>query len=111
LTYLKKHLDFQSQIDAYRDIITQCQKREPLQFVLHQPVPGQKYSLAPWCYLSGERIYHDFRREYICDPDLLALLRESTSFGKEDAALQSISDQNWQTWLDKTLIVPVELTE
>jgi len=111
LTYLKKHLDYQSQVDAYREIITRCQKREPLQFSPPQPVPGQKYCLAPWCYLAGERIYNDFRREYIYDPDLVAMLRETTSFDRGDAAHQSISDQNWQTWLEKTLIVPVELIE
>ncbi|NLN70227.1 MAG: glycosyltransferase family 4 protein [Chloroflexi bacterium] len=108
LPYLQEHLNYHRQVSTYGEIITRSQKRQSLQFIPPQPAPDQLYSLAPWCFLTGERIYHDFRGEYFHDQALVALARESQSFTQQEASQQHISAQEWEAWLADTLIAPIE---
>lgn len=108
LAYLKANLDYQHQVSAYVEIITRCKKREPLQFFHPQGSPYQYFGLAPWCTLAGEYIYHDFRAEHIQAPDLLALLREMDTFSWAEVDARDISNDQFQSWIERTLIVPVE---
>jgi glycosyltransferase involved in cell wall biosynthesis len=106
--YLHEHLDYHHQISTYAEVITRCEKREPLIFSYRELLPGQQYSLAPWCDIAGERIYHDFHGVYVHEPDLIGLLQAGPTFSRVVAANQHIPDQRWEEWLARTLIVPVE---
>jgi hypothetical protein len=108
LDYLKTQMDFQRQVTSYREIITNCQKREPLQYIPPHISEFQPCALAPWCDIGGKRIFHDFRGTYEEDRVLTDLLRKSALVSQVEAAAQGIPDQQWQQWLDKTWLVPVE---
>lgn len=108
LAYLRAELDYQRQLLSYAEIITRCEKREPLLFSSPQMDPNQHYRLAPWCYVTGECIYHDFRGEYIHDQDLIEILTNNPVFSRADADLRHFPDAQWEAWLGDTLIVPVE---
>ena len=109
--FLRENLDYQRQVSAYREIITQCKKREPLRFSPYSTSPEQKFCLAPWCYLAEDRIYHDYRGDYVYDGDLIAILHEQKNFSKKDAEKRQISEQQWDLWLEETLIVPADLLQ
>ncbi|MFN2304330.1 MAG: glycosyltransferase family 4 protein, partial [Anaerolineales bacterium] len=47
-TFLQSEMSFSRQIEAYAEIITKCEKRERMQFVLPAESSDQKYMLAPW---------------------------------------------------------------
>lgn len=108
LAYLQANLNYHHQISTYGKIITRCKKRKSLKFSHPQSYPDQRFSLAPWCYIAGERIYHDFRGDYFHDPDLIGIIQEMPQFSQIDVADELISEQHWQSWLADTLIVPVE---
>jgi len=108
LDYLKTNMDFQRQVSSYSEIITTCSKREPLQFIPPQYDDHQPFALAPWCDIDGERIFHDFRGIFEENQRLSDWLRESPVVSKAEAAAQGVPMQQWQQWLDKTWLVPVE---
>ncbi|MBW6466908.1 MAG: glycosyltransferase family 4 protein [Brevefilum sp.] len=109
LEYIKTQMDFQHQVTSYREIIINCKKREPLQFIPPQLSEHQPFALAPWCDIDGKRIFHDFRGTYEEDRVLTDMLRKSALVSQAEAAALGIPDQQWQQWLDKTWLVPVEL--
>lgn len=111
LAYLQENLDYHRQVSAYVEIITHCKKRELLHFCHPQATPDQRFGLAPWCSVVGEHIFHDFKAEYIESPDLVALLQDKLSFSCAEAVSQDISNDQWQAWIEHTLIVPVESRE
>lgn len=108
LDYLKETMDIDRQITAYGEIITHCEKRERLEFALPHYTLDQPYTLAPWCYCDGERIFHDFCGVFERAPELTNLLREHPQISQRVAAANGITDEHWQTWLDRTWLVPVE---
>jgi glycosyltransferase involved in cell wall biosynthesis len=108
LDYLKETMDIDRQIGAYGEIITHCEKRERLAFVSPRTSQDQAYALAPWCYADGERIFHDFHGAFEPAPALTGLLREHPQVSQARAAAEGITDEQWQTWVDRTWLVPVE---
>jgi glycosyltransferase involved in cell wall biosynthesis len=106
--YLKTQMDFEHQVTSYSEIITDCHKREPLQFIPPHYDEHQPFALAPWCDIDGNRIFHDFRGTYEEDRVLTDVLRKMPFVSQAGAAAQGIPAQQWQQWLDKTWIVPVE---
>jgi glycosyltransferase involved in cell wall biosynthesis len=108
LKYLKATMDIDQQLTAYREIITGCVKRERLQFSAASVDEQQSYTLAPWCYMDGERLYHDYRGTYEQDAELAGLLRKSSAVSRGVAIDAGISEQRWDAWLARTWLVPVE---
>lgn len=106
LSFLQEQMDFNQQIGSYVEIIENCSKRERLQFLMSEPCETQAFQLAPWCYLDGERIYHDFHRTFAHVPELAKLLRERDTITKSFAYRLGVSEKKWETWLDRTWIVP-----
>lgn len=106
LAFLRANLDFERQVNAYAEIITKCEKREMLQFSHPQFGPKQSFSLAPWCYFDGDRIYHDFKGVFTPARQLADLFRKSASISPFDASEAGISRETWGSWVDRTWIVP-----
>ncbi len=104
---LKATMDFDHQVESYAEIITSCRKREQLRFSRHEYDEGQRYCLAPWCYLDGERLYHDYHRTFTTADELSKLLKEKAEINRKDAEQAGITAVCWQNWVDQTWIVPV----
>ncbi len=108
LAYLKSKMNFRRQISSYVNIITNSTKLPPLQFGLPKYNDEQLYLLAPWCYIHGQRIFHDFRGEYEKEITLTELLKNKPQFTKREATNNGITDQQWDQWMDKTWLVPMD---
>lgn len=105
LAYMEKELNFDHQIEAYAEIILNCEKRASLEYQLPQ-VDGQtRYRLAPWCYTRGDEIFHDFRGGFETSAELIAMLNQSSYLTRDAALQQGIDQVVWQDWIDKTYIV------
>jgi len=104
---LRKSLDFDQQVRTYTDIITGCQKREPLRFRYPERSQDQRFLLAPWCYLDGKRIYHDFQGMFADAEELAMLLADNTLLTLADARQAGITQETWQEWMDRTWIIPI----
>lgn len=107
LDYLKWTMDIHYQVTTYSEIITQCKKREALTFSMPQYRQDQPYALAPWCYMDGERIYHDFHMKYEHDQVLTRLLMAWPTLSRANTAAEGIGDEDWDRWLSRTWLVPV----
>jgi glycosyltransferase involved in cell wall biosynthesis len=104
--FLKETMNFERQVNAYAEIITQCKKREPLRFSTPKYDSTAPYILAPWCYLNGDRIYHDFRGIFEPAKVLAVLLRQSDAISRQEASDAGIPSETWETWIERTYIVP-----
>lgn len=107
LEYLKSNMDIYRQVSSYSQIITCCEKRDPLIFSAPRHTVDQPYTLAPWCYVDGERIYHDFHMHYETDEVFTQLLADPV-ISRAETAAKGIPDTHWDRWLARTWLVPVE---
>lgn len=107
LNTLKAGMNFDQQIDAYADIIINCRKREPLDFRYPERYRDRAYSLSPWCYLDGNRIFHDFHGTFAVAEELAMLLAKRETITTADAEQAGIPIETWQEWIDWTWIVPI----
>jgi glycosyltransferase involved in cell wall biosynthesis len=105
--FLRKTMDFDRQVNAYAEIIVNSEKRARLEFSRAKMTEDQAFCLAPWCYLQGERLYHDFRGTFEPASDLHGLLGRGTQITQKDALDRGISPDRWQVWLENTWLVPV----
>lgn len=108
LDHLHAIMDFHRQVNSYAEIITQCEKRAPLMFSIPHYDADQGYILAPWCYITGEHIYHDFHQNYEKDAVLIRLLEEHEVISQAEAVSRGVTAEHWQKWLDNTWLVRVE---
>ena len=108
LSTLKSMMDFDTQVDTYAEIITSCEKRDQLAFNLPGFKEDQSFILAPWCYLDDERIFHDFRGVFEQAGSLAQLIKGKKYVTHQQAAALGISEDDWETWIEKTWIVPAE---
>jgi glycosyltransferase involved in cell wall biosynthesis len=60
------HTNFQqsAMVEAYADIILNAKKRGNMPYHFTPITPETRFILAPWCYVSGKGIYHDFKGTY-----------------------------------------------
>lgn len=105
LRALRMRMDFDHQITAYAGIITSCPKRKLLRFSPPEHSEDQCYVLAPWCYLDGERIYHDFQGAFTQAGALTDMLRDADIITRKDAEKAGITSETWKNWVDSTWIV------
>ena len=108
LDYFKANMNIDQQVSRYSEIITQCKKRETLPFSAPRYKTNQPFSLAPWCYVDGDRIYHDFHQQYEVDQGFTELLRKSPGISSAEIAAKGIPTATWEQWLARTWIVPVQ---
>lgn len=105
--FLASELNFARQVEAYAEIITMCEKRDRLTFILPDQSTDQQFMLAPWCYLSADRIYHDYEGKFFPAPQLANLMRNREKINLADALEMEVTSEIWQSWIEKSWIVPV----
>lgn len=106
LDYLHRELDFDKQIQSYANLITGAQKRTSLAFRVSTPEENLRYKLAPWCDLAGDRIYHDYRGRFEPAGALVEVFGKERVISLASAKKKGVTDQTWETWIEKTYIVP-----
>lgn len=106
MTFLHAHLDYARQVSGYAQIITQAQKKPPMAYAPVQPGPETPYRLAPWCYLSQDAIYHDFRGRFEPAPQLADLFNDNDEITQQLVLEQGYPSTLWAGWIAKTYIIP-----
>ncbi len=106
LDYLKKEFDFEKQVHSYGEIITGCKKKKKFSFTPSGSDGNKKYVLAPWCYFHENKIFNDFKSSFEDARDLSELLKRSDCMYKKDAFVNGITENQWESWINKTWIVP-----
>jgi len=108
LDYLHTRYSIRAQLEGYAQVILNASRREPLVY-RHTPLDGQtRFALAPWCYLSGRGIYHDFRADYLADRPLLELLRVCPQgFTLAEAEAHGVPHDSVMEWYRDGYVVPL----
>lgn len=107
MDFLHQHMDFEMQVAAYTQTIIDATKRLPLDFKAFEPDRDTLYQLAPWCELSGDGVYHDYRGQFEPAEDLVPLLVGEPQISLRQAMAKGITEAAWQAWIEKTYIVPL----
>lgn len=107
IAYLKEKFDIKEQLNAYGEIILNCEKREKLLFLAPALKMDQAYALAPWCYFKEDLIYHDFHGGFEHAGRLADLLQKLGFISLEEAIDAGITTNEWESWVEKTWIEPV----
>jgi glycosyltransferase involved in cell wall biosynthesis len=106
LDYLHQNLDYQRQMEGVSNIITTARKKNPMSFEPLDTSLDRKYRLAPWCYFKGDRIFHDFKGEFVSAQALRDLLYDREWITERQAYATGFTNVVWQRWIEKTYIVP-----
>jgi glycosyltransferase involved in cell wall biosynthesis len=104
LDYLKTHYNFVDQLAAYAETIENAQVARPMQFKPQAITESTAFTLAPWCYITQGRIYHDFHADYRTDAALIALLESGLTVEKAQRA--GIDAETFEAWYRDGYIVP-----
>ncbi len=70
---LKRRFQRSDMVSAYADVILNAKKRDPMPYVYRPIDANTAFTLAPWVYNTGQRLYNDLTETYIPAQDLLAL--------------------------------------
>jgi glycosyltransferase involved in cell wall biosynthesis len=104
LDYLKVNYNFTDQLEAYAETIENARVHEPMKFQPQMMTPDTAFKLAPWCYLTNGRIYHDFKATYYEDSILLFLLE--TGLSVQAAQDFGVSEEQFEGWYREGYIIP-----
>ncbi len=103
LKWLYTHFSQETMVKAYADIILNAQKLAPMPYQHPVFTPKTRWMLAPWCFVSHGRVYHDFLGEFVADSALAALVyKYPRGFTVKEAKPARL-----QMWLDEGFVVPV----
>jgi len=104
LDYLKVHYNFKDQLAQYAETIENANIAEPMSFDPKPIDANTRFRLAPWCYATGNRIYHDFRADYKDDAALIALLEDGATVATAQA--KGIDAATFESWYRDGYLVP-----
>lgn len=104
MDYLKVHYNFKDQLASYTMVIEQAKIATPMTFSPQAISQTTTFSLAPWCYMNDERIYHDFRADYREDSVLATLLESGLTITKAQAF--GVNEAEFEAWYRDGYIVP-----
>ncbi len=105
LDYLKVHYNFTDQLESYAETIEHAKVAEPMAFQPQTITETTGFTIAPWCYVTGNRIYHDFRADYREDAALISLLNSGMTI--ENVQVQGVGAEQFEAWYRDGYIVPV----
>ena len=103
---IKKNMNVQKQKEGYAQVITQSKKRIALRFRPANVTEKTRFILAPWCYLDGDKVFHDFRGKFTEAGLLTSLLSDRQTINCSEVKNAGISAEKWQFWVDQTWLVP-----
>jgi len=104
--YINSNMNVEKQKEGYAQAITNSKKRKPMQFSPVKLTENQSFLLAPWCYVEGDQIFHDYKSTFTRDEQLSQLLLSGDSITFSDATRVGVSESRWQAWMDQTWLVP-----
>ncbi|MEO1290101.1 MAG: glycosyltransferase family 4 protein [Chloroflexota bacterium] len=105
LDYLKTQYNFRDQLLDYAETIEGAQVAPSMDFQPQVIKSETEFVLAPWCYVTGDHIYHDFKADYREDLPLIALLE--TKLTPDKAMQYEVSGERFEAWYREGYIVPV----
>ncbi len=105
--FLKNTMNFNLQMKNYSTIILNCQKRAHPTFSDLGEDSSQFYKLSPWCYITGGKIFHDYRGAFEEASELSELLNEFKVFSRQEVEQAGITQDKLRGWSDRAWIVPV----
>lgn len=93
--YIAKKYSFKEMLKRYESVIINAKKLPPLKFKpRHFITPDAKVKLPIWCFLTNNRIYHDYRYEYTKDPILLKCFGNGEKEISIEKLLTAIKNKN-----------------
>jgi len=104
--FIQSEMNFSEQVETYSEIIIECKKRKRLQFSPPKLGKEQAYIVPPWCYLENKQIYHDFHGSFQPAGQFFELLTDDDSITWEKALHAGISSDTWESWIQKTWLIP-----
>ncbi len=60
--------------------------------------------------MNGKRIYHDFHGVFESADILAELFQDRDSISRDDAEDAGVTNETWNSWIEKTWIVSVNYT-
>jgi len=105
IDFLKVHYNFKDQLASYARVIENAKVAEPMTFTPQAITPETRFDLAPWCYATDDRIYHDFRAIYRYEGVLLSLIESGLTVDKAQAF--GVTQEEFEAWYREGYIVPV----
>jgi len=103
---IEKIMNVKKQKEGYASVITQSKKRKYLRFSPTKVTEKTHLILAPWCYLDGNKVFHDFRGIFTEDKLFSLLFNRREKINLIEAKQAGVSDEKWQYWVDQTWLVP-----
>ncbi len=104
LEYLHQNFTQRDMVASYADTIINVRKTSSLRYHLVPIDDSTIFRLAPWCYLTSEGIYHDFRAEYNDDERIHQL--STADFTIPEARQRSIDRATIMNWYREGYLVP-----
>ena len=107
MDYLHTHYSLDGMVEQYADIILNARKLPPLTYQVPHPSLQTRFSLAPWCYINKNRVYHDFIGDYYADDALTTLAHKfPQGFTANEATQVGVGQAQLATWIDEGFLVP-----
>lgn len=108
LDYLIENYSVDRQLKAYADIILNARITDDLHYRLVPFDEHTRFQLAPWCYVTGQRIYHDFHADYVEAENILRLIElYPGSFNFAESDQLGIQQDEIMGWYRNGYFVPV----
>lgn len=105
LDYLKVNYNVTDQLEQYALTIENAKIAEAMPFQPQVITEDTGFRLAPWCYVTGTRIYHDLHADYREDAQLIALLESGAT--QANAQAQGIGLAQFDAWYRDGYLVPI----
>ena len=61
--------DLEKQLSSYEEIILKAKKKAPLKPIFTPVSENAEFALAPWCFVSGKGVYHDYLGRFVTEQD------------------------------------------
>jgi glycosyltransferase involved in cell wall biosynthesis len=107
---LRQRFSVDAQVRGYAETILGVVKQPPMPLRTPPPMARTRWRLAPWCYVVRERIYHDFRYEYVRDAGLLWLAETTEPRTLTECQTRGIGFKQLHAWEREGFVVPCEST-
>ena len=104
-----RRFSLEKQLLSYESIISGCEKRAPLDYQQPGWQKGGSFKLAPWCFMTQGRIYHDYKNRYFTARDIEGLDQLVMALGNSGSTDgEELPGQLLARCQAESLVVPVD---
>lgn len=104
-----RRFSLEKQLLSYESIISGCEKRAPLNYQQPGWQKGGSFKLAPWCFMTQGRIYHDYKNRYFTARDIEGLDQLVMALGNSGSTDgEELPGQLLARCQAESLVVPVD---